>query len=640
MSTRGVYDISSSNFRHNETDNVDNITSHSIVRQQVVITDSKRRSNSAGETTSGHSELGKEVEVVTEGVKMGERVHAVKDPKFKECIDYEIPIEVQEWLRRAHGAHSGHLGREATIRNLFEDKYFRRAALGGKIPKQMDGFVDQWLKSCDTCQKMSVKRSVVQAGHFTCSVYNTMQRVSVDYIEKLTTDRWGNDMIVVIIDCFSRFIVLYAVQSTRAKVFVDTFVKWISIFGQPAEVLSDQGSQFLSDIVQQLFELTSIRSIITTPNSKQENAIVERANREVMRHLRGIVYDERVLREWSLHLPFVQRIMNSMVHASTGLKPCQIVFGKDFSQELITAADGEESKISTIRVLKQVREGIDEGIEEEIEAVREEEDEETWLKDMKQRQQKIIEVAREHLISRDMKHMMKAPKEIDRIDIGELVLAEQGSSFRRGPNDKLLPFLAGPYEVVEVRGSEYILRNCITRRTKTIHLSNLTRYVLNQYHRTPAEAAMRDFGDVFMVERIVEGVKGNEVKGPVSSLKFKVSWVGFPGEDTVEPWREVRKLEVFKTFLEGHAVKGYRDLVKKLGKDKEVEGEHQSETTDDEVETRATDGSKAKEKRRTGTIDKSGIRTTKGPEEIGSRRSERTLKRTVRFKEQDEGEEG
>ena len=83
-----------------------------------------------------------------------------------------------------------------------------------------------------------------------------MQMVAIDYIEKLTTDRWGNDMIIVIIDCFSRFVVLYAVQSTKAKIFVDTFIKWVSLFGEPEEILSDQGSQFVITLVQEFFEIT------------------------------------------------------------------------------------------------------------------------------------------------------------------------------------------------------------------------------------------------------------------------------------------------------------------------------------------------------------------------------------------------
>ena len=76
--------------------------------------------------------------------------------------------------------------------------------------------------------------------------------------------------------------------------------------------------------------------------------------------------------------------MNSMVHSSTGLKPCQIVFGKDFSQELITSADGKESKICVLRVTKVTTD--EEGSEEALETVRDEYDEEVWLKEMKQAQ--------------------------------------------------------------------------------------------------------------------------------------------------------------------------------------------------------------------------------------------------------------
>ena len=133
-----------------------------------------------------------------------------------------------------------------------------------------------------------------------------------------------------------------------------------------------------------------------------------------------------------------------------------------------------------------------------------------------------------------------------------MVLIEQGSSFRRGPENKLLPFLAGPYTVENVNRSEYTLRNCITRKTKKVHLSNLHRYISNEYNRKPEEAAMRDFRELFIVERIVEEARENDPKGRVKDLKFKVEWKGYPGQDTWESWKELRRLEVFKNFLLGH----------------------------------------------------------------------------------------
>jgi len=101
-----------------------------------------------------------------------------------------------------------------------------------------------------------------------------------------------------------------------------------------------------------------------------------------MRHLRGIIYDDRVIREWSMYLPFAQRIMNSMYHSSTGVKPCQIVFGREFSQEFIKSVDGEESRICVLRgVIGSPNDG--EPTEERMGVLDEEEDEETWLRDIK-----------------------------------------------------------------------------------------------------------------------------------------------------------------------------------------------------------------------------------------------------------------
>jgi hypothetical protein len=197
-----------------------------------------------------------------------------------------------------------------------------------------------------------------------------------------------------------------------------------------------------------------------------------------------------------------------------------------------------------------------------------------------------------------MKHMLKAPTRFDSFEEGEYVLVEQGSSFRRGPDDKLLPFLAGPYVVIGVKGSEYTLRNCITQKTKTVQLSNLTAYRVEEYHRTPAEAALRDFKDIFMVDKIVSGESDNDLKGPVSALKFRVSWLGFPGEDTVEQWKDIRNLEQLRTFLVEHSDRGYRGLTRKLPKGNRVENDNEDSNEVKPTEGRSSKTGKPKKERK------------------------------------------
>ena len=54
---------------------------------------------------------------------------------------------------------------------------------------------------------------------------------------------------------------------------------------------------------------------------------MERANKEVMRYLRALLFDKNIYTEWATYLPLVQRIINSEVHSSTGVSPAQIIYG-------------------------------------------------------------------------------------------------------------------------------------------------------------------------------------------------------------------------------------------------------------------------------------------------------------------------
>ena len=60
---------------------------------------------------------------------------------------------------------------------------------------------------------------------------------------------------------------------------------------------------------------------MTTAHSKEENGMVERANKEVMRHLRAFVFDHRIQDAWDRYLPFVMRIINTKRHGSTRQSP-------------------------------------------------------------------------------------------------------------------------------------------------------------------------------------------------------------------------------------------------------------------------------------------------------------------------------
>ena len=81
----------------------------------------------------------------------------------------------------------------------------------------------------------------------------------------------------------------------------------------PEVIHTDQGPAFHNELIQELLRLCAIENSFATAYSSEENGIMERANQEVMRHLRALLFDSLVHDKWSFEqLPLVQRIMNTV----------------------------------------------------------------------------------------------------------------------------------------------------------------------------------------------------------------------------------------------------------------------------------------------------------------------------------------
>ena len=152
-----------------------------------------------------------------------------------------------------------------------------------------------------------------------------MEVLNVDTIGPLTEDEFGNKFILVIIDCFTRWVELVGMQDTSGPFAARALLQHVGRFGVPARLRSDQGPQFVNSLIHELSILLHMEQEFTTAYSKEENAIVERENKEVMRHLRAIIYDDRVFQFWSSdQLPLVTRILNSEEKTRTGVSPAEL----------------------------------------------------------------------------------------------------------------------------------------------------------------------------------------------------------------------------------------------------------------------------------------------------------------------------
>ena len=171
-----------------------------------------------------------------------------------------------------------------------------------------------------------------------------MHSLAIDTIGPLPEDDKGNKYIIAIIDVFSRFLELYPTADASAISAADAIYQHAGRFGPPGRLISDGGSQYVNEIIQNFLELMGTDHHITVAYSKQENGIVERINKEIIRHLKATIFERSVITKWSKHIPLVHRIINSTVQKPTGVSPAQIIYGNaiNLNRGFIFSVDHKE----------------------------------------------------------------------------------------------------------------------------------------------------------------------------------------------------------------------------------------------------------------------------------------------------------
>ena len=113
---------------------------------------------------------------------------------------------------------------------------------------------------------------------------------------------------------------------------VEHLVEVTARLGVPHELLSDNGSNFISKVMQLFCMLTGMKQIKTSPYHPQTYGMVERFNATLKRLLRKLVANPRA--EWDNCLPYVLWAYRGTTHETTGFYPYQLLFGKEMKMPL------------------------------------------------------------------------------------------------------------------------------------------------------------------------------------------------------------------------------------------------------------------------------------------------------------------
>jgi hypothetical protein len=153
------------------------------------------------------------------------------------------------------------------------------------------------------------------------------ESISMDYMSGLPSSKWGNDCVFVVVDRFSKMVILVACKKSitaeaTAKLFFERV--WVH-FGILQTIVSDQDSRFLNTFCLSLWSLLDTKLTKSAAFHPQTDGQTEVVNRMIVHILR--MYNSKNPRTWDESLPYVQHSYNLTLHSSIGHNPFQVGLG-------------------------------------------------------------------------------------------------------------------------------------------------------------------------------------------------------------------------------------------------------------------------------------------------------------------------
>lgn len=182
------------------------------------------------------------------------------------------------------------------------------------------------------------------------NVGSPFEKIALDISGPYPESNKGKKYILVVMDYFTKWVEAYAIPNQEATTVADVLIgEFISRFGVPLELHSDQGRNFESELFRNLCERLGIRKTRTTALHPQSDGMVERMNRTIGKYLSKVVSSHQ--RDWDQHLPFFLMAYRSAINESTGQTPARILFGRELRLpcDLVFRCKPGEDYVSELR---------------------------------------------------------------------------------------------------------------------------------------------------------------------------------------------------------------------------------------------------------------------------------------------------
>ena len=214
---------------------------------------------------------------------------------------------------------AGHPGQAATYELVSRDYWW---------PK-MRQTIAQYVRNCDTCTRIKPVRHAPYGLLKPLQVpFRKWSSVSLDLVTGLPMSN-GFDALLVVVDRLSKM--AHYIPTTTdvnskqvAKLFFDNVFR---LHGIPDSIVSDRGTQFVSELIRALTDLVGIQQKVSTAFHPQTDGQTERINAIAEQYLRA--YCNYQQDNWSELLTMAEFSYNNTVSATLHITPFQAMYGNN-----------------------------------------------------------------------------------------------------------------------------------------------------------------------------------------------------------------------------------------------------------------------------------------------------------------------
>ena len=224
----------------------------------------------------------------------------------------------QEILSMAHETPlAGHMGINKTCQKILNHFYW----------PSLRKDVVEFCKSCHACQMVgkpnqSIPKAPLQPIP---AVQEPFSRIIVDCVGPLPKTRSGNQYLLTIMCASTRFPEAIPLRNIKAKTIVKALTKFFTLVGLPSSIQSDQGSNFMSGVFQQVMHELGITQYKSSAYHPQSQGALERWHQTLKTMMR--IYCFETEKDWDEGIHLLLFAAQESVQESLGFSPFELVFG-------------------------------------------------------------------------------------------------------------------------------------------------------------------------------------------------------------------------------------------------------------------------------------------------------------------------